>query len=148
LVLDMYQFVGYIPSVFSKNCTYTCQNPHPWMQVQVLTGMGVGCPGKPQGSLWHSLVWVGVSISQLFDFSKVQLFSKSPRRPNYPHSDDSKCTKIIYFWLWVILQEESWECLTQCLYNLEFKLRISVTYLHQHWAVEFQPGMPRLVTSP
>ena len=47
--------MGYIPSGFCKTRTHTCQNPHPWMRVRVLTGTGAGCPGKPQGSPWHSL---------------------------------------------------------------------------------------------
>ena len=48
--------MGYIPSGFCKTYTRTCQNPHPWMRVRVLTGTGAGCPGKPQGSPWHSLL--------------------------------------------------------------------------------------------
>ena len=32
------------------------QNPHPFVQVRVLMGMGAGCFGKPQGFLCHSLV--------------------------------------------------------------------------------------------
>ena len=46
---------GYIPLGFCKTRTRTCQNPHLWMRVWVLMGTGVGCPGKPQGSPWHSL---------------------------------------------------------------------------------------------
>ena len=51
----VHPLTGYIPLGFCKTRTCTCQNPHPWMRVQVLTGTGAGCLGKPQGSPWHSL---------------------------------------------------------------------------------------------
>jgi hypothetical protein len=38
------------PVGFIKPTTLTHENPHPWLWVRVLTGMGEGYPGKPQGS--------------------------------------------------------------------------------------------------
>jgi hypothetical protein len=43
------------PVGFIIPATHTCRNPCPWLWVRVSTGRGAGCPGKPQGSLWHSL---------------------------------------------------------------------------------------------
>jgi len=39
-----------IPMGYTQPMTRTYQNPYPCIQVQVLTGMGTGCPEKPQGS--------------------------------------------------------------------------------------------------
>ena len=44
-----------IPMGFNEPLTHTCQNPHPYPQVQVYTGVCAGCSGKPQGCLWYSL---------------------------------------------------------------------------------------------
>jgi len=44
-----------VPAGFHKPATRTRKNPCPWTQVWVLTGMGAGYSGKPQGSPWHSL---------------------------------------------------------------------------------------------
>ena len=40
---------------FYKTHTCTLENPHLWTWVRVFMGTGAGFPGKPQGSLWHSL---------------------------------------------------------------------------------------------
>jgi len=56
-----YPCTGWEPTGFCKPPTRTCENPHPWTRVRVLMGTGVGYPGKPQGSPWHSLtrgLWV------------------------------------------------------------------------------------------
>ena len=54
------RFIGYfwrqtpawvgLPLGFRKPTTCTNVNPRPWMRVRVLTGMGAGYSGKPQGS--------------------------------------------------------------------------------------------------
>ena len=54
--LDGYPCMGWEPTGFCKPPTRTCENPHSWMRVWVLTGTGVGYPRKPQGSPWHSLI--------------------------------------------------------------------------------------------
>jgi len=63
--LEGYPHTGWEHVGFCKPPTCTCENPHPWMKVQVLMGMGAGYPGKPQGSLWHSLVACPFSLHQL-----------------------------------------------------------------------------------
>ena len=68
---------GYIPSGFCKTRTCTCQNPHPWMRVRVLTGTGAGCLGKPQGSPWHSLtIHQEINLDFLEKIFKVLSFSR------------------------------------------------------------------------
>ena len=43
------------PVGFTEPLACTRQNPQPYAWVWVCTGVGMGCPGKPQGFLWHSL---------------------------------------------------------------------------------------------
>ena len=45
-----------VPMGFCKPLTCAHENPCPWTWVWVLMGMGAGYSGKPQGSLWHSLL--------------------------------------------------------------------------------------------
>jgi hypothetical protein len=46
----------FIPMGLLKPMTRGHRNPCPWLRAQVSTGTGTGCPGKPQGSPWHSLL--------------------------------------------------------------------------------------------
>jgi CDP-diglyceride synthetase len=43
---------------FMKPTTHTRENPHSCSRVRVPMGMGAGCPGKPQGSPWNSLLLI------------------------------------------------------------------------------------------
>ena len=48
--------MGLIPVGYTQPMTCICQNQYPAYGLWVLTGMGAGCPEKPQGSPLHSLM--------------------------------------------------------------------------------------------
>jgi len=55
-----------VPAGFCKPLTCAHKNPCLWMQVWVLTGAGAGYSGKPQSSLWHSLISTSNMTADIF----------------------------------------------------------------------------------
>ena len=57
---------------FMKPTACAHRIPCLWLQAWVFTGMGTGCPGKPQGSPWYSLHTETVkSVAFLNDGTKI-----------------------------------------------------------------------------